>query len=570
MARVLEMPRGHLYGDRPAPPPQPTGTVRPQWQRRGPVPPAPLAPTADAATTGVRRALLNLQYTITDIQAQAVRQVGPRPGRHEVALRACIGLVPECEFGPYNSKERASAEQELLGALALWASGEGAARPTGEAGCGWTLECKWAGGRGTRRAALDIRPVGGPTSAAMQQLRHWLSDASIRLPLPRDPEVTVVVPCHACPGELPLGQVQVTLRGLPTSFMLKDTTTAILRGVGYTGLPGAGRKLLVTEVFRGWHSDEPHLADGSLCAFVDQPEDDPELRRLPSTIHLGHNQAVLEVHVSSRHATFITSPAAPAPAAAAPTGPPAPPPPPPPAHPPPAQPPPARPPPAQPPRQPAWGRHGQVPAPAPALDATTRGPADMVTPEAEAEANAGTTTPAVASTSGARAVLATSIQEQDAALLTASAARPAVARLVTEWANDAFGHTATPEVVRHVLAEAVAASTALRGQVARMAAQTGELDWTRPPEAMERQLIVAFAKAGHSMATWEEQEVHQEGARRRSARLQPAATAARGRSPARGSSADRAARQRARRRRSALAATGAGRSRSRSQGSVSE
>ncbi len=195
----------------------------------------------------------------------------------------------------------------------------------------------------------------------------------------------------------------------------------------------------------------------------------------------------------------------------------------------------------------------------------------MVTPEAEA--NAGTKTPAVASTSGARAVLATAIQKQDAALLTASAARPAVARLVTEWANDAFGHTATLEVVRHVLAEAVVASTALRGQVARMAAQTGELDWTRPPDgghgaAANRSF--QFAKAGHSMATWEEQEVHQDGARWRSARLQPAATAARGRSPARGSSADRAARQRARRRGSAAAVTGAGRSRSRSQGSVSE
>ncbi len=90
---------------------------------------------------------------------------------------------------------------------------------------------------------------------------------------------------------------------------------AILRAVGYTGLPGAGRKLKVTEVFRGWHADEPTLADGSLCAFVDQPDDDPELLRLPTSISLGHNHAVIEVIVSSRQAVFVSCP----PTAAAPT-----------------------------------------------------------------------------------------------------------------------------------------------------------------------------------------------------------------------------------------------------------
>jgi hypothetical protein len=149
----------------------------------------------------------------------------------------------------------------------------------------------------------------------MIQLSQWRADGSIRVPMPGDPETTVVVPCHACPGELPLGQVQVTLRGLPSAFMLKDTMAAILRAVGYTGLPGAGRKLKVTEVFRGWHADEPTLADGSLCAFVDQPDDDPELLRLPTSISLGHNHAVIEVTVSSRHAVFVSCP----PTAAAPT-----------------------------------------------------------------------------------------------------------------------------------------------------------------------------------------------------------------------------------------------------------
>ena len=36
----------------------------------------------------MRRALLNLQYSIVDRESQEVRQVGPRPGRQEVALRA--------------------------------------------------------------------------------------------------------------------------------------------------------------------------------------------------------------------------------------------------------------------------------------------------------------------------------------------------------------------------------------------------------------------------------------------------------------------------------------------------
>jgi hypothetical protein len=317
--RVLEVPRAHMYPAHlyPAGPPQHLRAAHPRaaWPRPslaaagGRTQPAAGAPAAASpkAVAGevVCQSLMRMQWGLADRASQVVHQVGPRPLRGEVALRACVGLVPEAEIGAYGSPDRRQAESDLLGALATWAAAEGAARPSAEAGSGWTLECKWAGGRGTRRAAMDIRPVGGPSSAAQQQLHTWLRDASIRLPNPYDHASDIVVPCLACPGDLPLGQVQVTLVGLPTSFMLKDTHTAVLRAVGYTGLPGAGAKLRVTEVFRGFHPDEPTLADGSLCAFVDQPMDDPTLARLPSSVNLGQDQTVLEVRVSSRPSIII-------------------------------------------------------------------------------------------------------------------------------------------------------------------------------------------------------------------------------------------------------------------------
>lgn len=182
--RVLTLPREQLYGTRPPPPS--AGTTRPAWQRRaGPAPAAPAqAAQAPAASVGaaVRRAMLDMQYALTDREAQMVLQVGPR-GHYELALQACLGLVPECEFGPYNSRARTESERGLLGSMSLWAAQEGATRAVSRAGGGWTLECKWAGGRGTRKAALNIRPLGGPSSAAMIQLSQWRADGSIRVRL---------------------------------------------------------------------------------------------------------------------------------------------------------------------------------------------------------------------------------------------------------------------------------------------------------------------------------------------------------------------------------------------------
>jgi hypothetical protein len=229
MGRVLEMPKRHrLYRHRPAPPHLAAGaSSQASWRRRaGPAPPAPPPGGADIGGA-VRRGLLDLMHGLVDITKQEVCAVGPRPARrHEVALRACVGLVPECEFGPYGSRERRQAEDGMLCAMGKWTQAEGGVRPTGVIGGGWTI---------TRLAAMVIYPVGGPSTAAMQQLRHWLADGGIRLPLASDPSVMVVVPCMACPGELPLGQVQVTFRGLPSAFMLKDTVHTILRAVGYTG-----------------------------------------------------------------------------------------------------------------------------------------------------------------------------------------------------------------------------------------------------------------------------------------------------------------------------------------------
>lgn len=506
----------------------------------------PATPTdRAAANSAVRAALLHLQHSIVSMDSQLVRQVGPRPGRHEVALRACVGLVPECEFGPYGSEQRLAAERELISALGRWAASEGAARPSGEAGCGWTLECKWAGGRGSRKSALDVRPVGGPSSAAMLQLRQWLTEASIRVPLPSDPSRQAVVPCHACPGDLPLGQVQVTLRGLPSFFMLKDTVGAILRAVGYTGQPGAGRRLCVTEVFRGWHADEPHLADGSLCAFVDQPEDDPELWRLPPSVHLGHGQAVVEVLVSSRRATFV-----------GPT--------------PPQQ---QQPPPPPPRQQPAAAAAPEAPAtsPAPAVPAgqapAGQAPAGQApagqAPAGQAPAGqaaveppqeqpgSGTATDEQGDAHMPDAETAAQLPAASDALDLAAAQRPEAARLLRSWARDAFGHSASPAQVRHILANAVATIQAVRTQVQRLADTEGEMNWHRPPEALQRQLIVAFGEAGHSMATYEAalaagDAVDAVGGARRSARLASRGRSSEGREPQGGGREQAARRSRSR------------------------
>ena len=555
--RVLTLPREQLYGTRPPPPS--AGTTRPAWQRRaGPAPAAPAqAAQAPAASVGaaVRRAMLDMLYALTDREAQMVLQVGPR-GHYELALQACLGLVPECEFGPYNSRARTESERGLLGSMSLWAAQEGATRAVSRAGGGWTLECKWAGGRGTRKAALNIRPLGGPSSAAMIQLSQWRADGSIRVPMPGNPEATVVVPCHACPGELPLGQVQVTLRGLPSAFMLKDTMAAILRAVGYTGLPGAGRKLQVTEVFRGWHADEPTLADGSLCAFVDQPDDDPELLRLPTSISLGHNHAVIEVTVSSRQAVFVSCP----PTAAAPTAaqppPPTTPPPPPTTQPP--------PPPPTAPRGPAWAQTAPAAAPTaptavpPAPAAPAMAPAEDL-PMAEQPDVAG------------------AVQDMGGdALDQACADRPAMAGQLTEWANNTFGHALQPADVRRLLAATVARSAVVQGQLQRLAEELGELNLVElPPAPLQRELLTAFAAANVSAASYETAD-----GQRRSTRLRPAgeasgasaAVGARGRSPVRNGSRARGRRARGRRASSSDGdgVSRDGRSRSRSRGDTSE
>ena len=472
---------------------------------------------------------MDLMNRVVDITAQQVRAVGPRPRLgHEVALRACVGLVPECDLGPYASPQRRQAERELLQALSLWTRQEGGVRPTGAAGGGWTLECQWAGGRGSRQAALDIRPVGGPSSAAMQQLRQWLAAGSIRLPLPSDPSVEVVVPCMACPGELPLGQVHVTLRGLPSAYVLKDAVATILGAVGYTGQPGCGPKLRATEVFRGWHVDEPCLADGSLCAFVDQPEHDPELRRLPASICLGHNQAVIEVLVSSRRASFLSSPPAAAPIAQVAAQPP-----PPPAHPPP-------PPPPAPPAA-AGGQAWQQPAEPAAAPAPAAMAAAAAVPEEGGAARhmpmddvQGPAMAAAAAATGGQpgsGVEALGPWASEDALDQACAGRPAMAGQLTEWAINTFGHAASADRVRQLLAQAAAASKVVQGQLQRMAAEQGELNLAElPPKPLQDALVAAFGAAQISAASY----VTEDGMRR-SARLQPASApaaegAARGRS----------------------------------------
>lgn len=517
-------------------------------------------------------------YGMVNSAAQQVVAVGPRPGvGHEVSLRACVGLVPECEFGPYGSPERKQAEVDLLQAFAGWSKGEGAVRPTGVAGGGWTLECRWAGGKGTRRSLLDIRPVGGPSSAAMQQLRQWLADGCIRLPLPSDPTVTVLVPCMACPGELPLGQVQVTLRGLPSSLMLKDAVAVVLKAVGYDGSQSGGPKLRVMEVFRGWHADEPNLADGSLCAFVDQPEHDPELRRLPSTISLGHDHAVIEVLVSSRRATFVYG-GAPVDgptvggaagadtAAGGPTQPP---------------PPPARPPQHQQPPPPSPAATPQRQAWRPAAPAAPRAPPtpndegvaamDAQGPAGDAPAEGQAT--AATRAAGTVAAAAAPAPAAGDALDRACVDRPAMARQLTEWANNTFGHAASAAEVRRLLAEGVERSSVLRGQLLRLAALQGELNLEElPPEALVKELVTAFAKAGISTASYDAVD-----GVRRSARLQPSAASPRGRSLVRAERRPGSGRGR-RQARSAGGGGGGGggaggregRSRSRSQGGTSE
>lgn len=540
MARVLEMRRDRLYGDgRPQLQPRPAGAwQRPLWQRRGPPQAAPPPPSGgDAIGRSVKMAWLNLQHNVVDAAGQEVVAVGSRPaGRgHEMALRVYVGKVPEFEFGAYASAERRQSEAGVLRALASWALVEGAVRPTGAAGGGWTLECKWAGGRGTSQAALDIRPVGGPSSAAMQQLRQWMAAGSLRLPWSSSGSgqpVEVLVPCSACPGELPLGQVLVTLRGLPSSLMLKGTMAALLRAVGYSGLPGGGSKLLATEVFRGCHEDEPSLADGSLCAFVDQPMDDPELHRLPSTIYLDHSRAVVEVFVSSRRASFVSAPAAASPLPAQPASPAA------------TQPPP-------PPGAPAQPRAAQPAAPAAAAaapqamatdaaepaDVATQGPMEGVEEAAAAE-GAGVPGPGIGTPPAAAALL----PESDA-LAAACVDRPAMARQLVEWATNSIGHVAKPGQVRGLLAGAAASSKVVRAQLALLAAMPGDTHLEqRPPVALELELVRAFARAGLSVATYEAPD-----GSRRSARLQPGAAAAapRGRSPvARGSSGEGAQRRR--------------------------
>ncbi len=102
----------------------------------------------------MRRAMLDMQYALTDREAQIVLQVGPR-GHYELALQACLGLVPECEFGPYNSRARAESERGLLGSMSLWAAQEGAT-PAGRQHGGRWLDLGVQVGRGPRH------PQGGP------------------------------------------------------------------------------------------------------------------------------------------------------------------------------------------------------------------------------------------------------------------------------------------------------------------------------------------------------------------------------------------------------------------------
>lgn len=441
-----------------------------------------------------------VHHRCTNLAAQRVVAVGPRADQGgSMVVRACVGLAAECDLGPYGTPQRRAAEQGMLLSLDVWARGEGARRPTSVASGGWTLSCTWTGKPGTRHAALTISPVGGPSSEAMAQLRRWMEEGSIRLPLASDPSVVVLVPCMACPGELPWGQVQVTFVGLPSAWMLKDTPAAILGAVGYTGRSTADApKLRVTEVFLGWHAEAPDLADGSLCAFVDQPVDDPELRKLPSSICLGHDRAVIEVRVSSRRATFVsTQPAAAAPAAQ------------------PAEAPHTQPPP--PPPRTAWGGTAagqQVPrtataaaaaaAAAPPVAAAATPPTTVLDEHMDVEPAA-----AAAPTQGE--------PPRGDALDLACADRPAIARQLAEWANNSYGHNeGGPARVRQVLARAVEESDVVRGILSRLVEEEGDLNLSeRPPENLQLQLVEAFGRAGFGASSYDAAD----GRDRRSSRL---------------------------------------------------
>jgi len=161
------------------------------------------------------------------------------------------------------------------------------------------------------------------------------------------------------------------------------------------------------------------------------------------------------------------------------------------------------------------------------------------------------------------------------ALDQACADRPEMAGQLTEWANNTFGHALQSADVRRLLAETVAGSAVVQGQLQRLAAELGELNLVElPPAPLQRELLTAFAAANVSAASYETAD-----GQRRSTRLRPAgeagasaAVGARGRSPVRNGSRARGRRARGRRAPSSDGdgVSRDGRSRSRSRGDTSE
>ena len=314
--RVLAMPAVQLYGRRaPAAGAQARagGAAPPRGQTNPGL-------TLPAASSRLAVALEGMALRLTDRGRQRISQVGPLPMQGELTLRLHVGQLPERKGGAFASPAHQLTEDKVVQKLAEWAAKEGA-------GAGWTLEVEWAGGKGSSAAALDVRLIGEAPSAVKQQLTAWLRDSQMRVPLPGPGGGQMVVPCSQRAGSLPLGMVQVRLRGIAAELRLKEVVATVLRTVGYNGQPGEAAQLEVREVFLGFHRSSPLLADGTVCAFVRPPPDDLQLSRLLATLQLGPGHNPIEVTVSSRFKVLLgvrgDGPAPPAPPPTPPLGAPA-------------------------------------------------------------------------------------------------------------------------------------------------------------------------------------------------------------------------------------------------------
>ena len=487
--RVLAMPAVQLYGRR-APAAGAQARAGGAAPPRGQPNPGLALP---AASSRVAVALESMALRVTDRGRQRISQVGPLPMQGELTWRLHVGQLPERDGGAFASPARLQTEDKVVQMLAGWAAQEGA-------GAGWTLEVEWAGGKGTSAAALDVRVIGEAPSAVKQQLTAWLRDSQMRVPLPGPGGGQMVVPCSQRAGSLPLGMVQVRLRGIAAELRLKEVVATVLRAAGYNGQPGDAAQLEVREVFLGFHRSSPLLADGTVCAFVRPPPGDPQLSRLPATLQLGPGHSPIEVTVSSRFKVLIGARG---------DGPAPPPPPPPPPR--------AAPAPATrqapPPRawaaatQPALGRP-------PSAMAQEGGPEGM---ELEVQdtlaAAAGPDEAAAAAMAvdreppeGASGTGVTPGAAEPAAMdseggdsfTELTAARPAVGALIAGWASDSFPD-ASPQMVQLVLEE-VAADPAARAVIMGMVGSDAEHHAELLPPALDAALTAAFRRRGLAKA----------------------------------------------------------------------